>query len=215
CEPTFAREPKVLFYDPVMPIGEPLLPSVDMLPGLTDVRLDARRSLLSQVDAAFARTCRTGAVDRLDRVQQKAFAMLTSSKTRTAFDLAKEPEKIRARYGRSLPGSSLLVARRLVEAGVPFVSVHQEIFGKYGHSYDMHENNFGMLKDFNLPLLDRIIPALIEDLDARGLLDSTLVVVMGEMGRSPRVNARRAAITGRSAASACCSAAACERAVST
>src|SRR4051794_41164395 len=130
CEPTFAREPKVLFYDPVMPIGEPLLPSVDMLPGLTDVRLDARRSLLSQVDAAFARTCRTGAVDRLDRVQQKAFAMLTSSKTRTAFDLAKEPEKIRDRYGRSLPGSSLLAARRLVEAGVPFVSVHQEIFGK-------------------------------------------------------------------------------------
>jgi len=190
CEPTFAREPKVLYYDPVMPIGEPLLPSVDMLPGLTDVRLDGRRSLLNQVDAAFAKACRSGAIDRLDRVQQKAFAMLTSSKTRAAFDLSKEPEKIRARYGRSLPGSSLLVARRLVEAGVPFVSVHQEIFGKYGHSYDMHENNFGMLKDFNLPLLDRIIPALIEDLDARGLLDSTLVVVMGEMGRSPRVNAK-------------------------
>src|SRR5206468_4107266 len=132
----------------------------------------------------------TGAVDRLDRVQQKAFAMLTSSKTRAAFDLAKEPEKIRARYGRSLPGSSLLVARRLVESGVPFISVHAEIFGKYGHSYDMHENNFGMLKNSNLPILDQAWPALIEDLDSRGLLESTLVIVMGEMGRSAKINAK-------------------------
>lgn len=79
---------------------------------------------------------------------------------------------------------------RLVEAGVPFISVHAEIFGKYGHSYDMHENNFGMLKNVNLPILDQAWPALIEDLDARGLLDSTLVIVMGEMGRTPKVNAK-------------------------
>ena len=83
----------------------------------------------------------------------------------------------------------MLIARRLVESGVPFVSVHQEIFDHYGHSYDMHSNNFGMLKDLNLPLLDQVIPALLHDLDSRGLLDSTLVVVMGEMGRSPKVNA--------------------------
>jgi hypothetical protein len=190
CEPTFAREPKVNYYDPVLPVGEPLLPSVDMLPDLTATRLDDRRSLLGQVDAAFAKVARSPAVQRLDRVQQKAFAMLTSSKTRAAFDLSKEPDRIRERYGHSLTGSSLLLARRLVESGVPFVSVHQEIFGKYGHSYDMHENNFGMLKDFNLPLLDRCVPALIEDLETRGLLDSTLVVVMGEMGRSPRVNGK-------------------------
>ena len=111
--------------------------------------------------------------------------MLTSSKTRDAFDLSKEPDRVRDRYGRNLSGSSLLVARRLVEAGVPFVSVHAEIFGTNGHSYDMHENNFGMLKDENLPILDMAYPALIQDLDERGLLDSTLVVVMGEMGRSP------------------------------
>ena len=84
----------------------------------------------------------------------------------------------------------MLIARRLVEAGVPFVSVHQEIFRHYGHSYDMHENNFSMLKDFNLPLLDQVYPALIEDLDARGLLDETLVIVMGEMGRTPRINGK-------------------------
>ena len=72
---------------------------------------------------------------------------------------------------------------------MPFISVHAEIFGKMGHSYDMHENNFGMLKNENLPVLDMVYPALISDLEERGLLDSTLVVVMGEMGRSPRVNA--------------------------
>src|SRR5262249_20824576 len=110
-------------------------------------------------------------------------------KTRTAFDLSQEPNRVRERYGRNLFGSSILVARRLVEAGVPFVSVHQEIFRHYGHAYDMHANNFGMLKNLNLPLLDQVYPALIEDLEARGLLDSTLVIVMGEMGRSPRVNA--------------------------
>ena len=80
------------------------------------------------------------------------------------------------------------MARRLVEAGVPFVRVHQEIFDHYGHAYDMHSNNFGMLKNLNLPLLDQVIPALLQDLDSRGLLDSTLVVVMGEMGRTPKVN---------------------------
>ena len=72
---------------------------------------------------------------------------------------------------------------------MPFVSVHQEIFDHYGHAYDMHSNNFGMLRNLNLPLLDQVIPALLQDLDSRGLLDSTLVVVMGEMGRTPKVNA--------------------------
>jgi uncharacterized protein (DUF1501 family) len=115
---------------------------------------------------------------------------LCSSKTRDAFDLSREPAEIRERYGRSLSGSSLLVARRLVEAGVPFISVHAEIFGNMGHSYDMHENNFGMLKNANLPVLDRVWPALLQDLDERGLLESTLVVVMGEMGRSPRINSK-------------------------
>jgi uncharacterized protein (DUF1501 family) len=68
--------------------------------------------------------------------------------------------------------------------------VHAEIFGINGHSYDMHENNFGMLKDSNLPILDSAVPALLQDLADRRMLDSTLVVVMGEMGRSPRVNSK-------------------------
>jgi Protein of unknown function (DUF1501) len=190
CSPRFAREPRVQYYDPVMPIGEPCLPGLDQLPEMTVDRFERRASLVQQVDRVFEQTRRSPALERLGRFQQRAFAMLTSSKTRDAFDLSKEPERVRDRYGRNLFGASMLIARRLVEAGVPFVSVHQEIFRHYGHSYDMHENNFAMLKDFNLPLLDQVYPALIEDLEARGLLDETLVIVMGEMGRTPRINAK-------------------------
>ena len=141
-------------------------------------------------DDTFETSRRNPSLDRLDKFQKRAFAMLTSSKTRDAFDLSKEPDRVRERYGRNLYGSSMIVARRLVEAGVPFVSVHQEIFRHYGHAYDMHENNFGMLKNHNLPILDQVYPALIQDLEDRGLLDSTLVIVMGEMGRSPKVNGK-------------------------
>jgi hypothetical protein len=188
CQPRHDREPRVNHYDPVMPWGEPLLPSLETVPELTPIRLDQRQRLLHQVDAALAQAAPV--LERSDRLRQRAMAMFTSGRARIAFDLSREPSRLRDRYGRNLYASSLLIARRLVEAGVPFISVHQEIFGRNGHSYDMHENNFGMLRDFNLPLLDQCIPALVEDLDARGLLDTTLVVVMGEMGRTPRINAR-------------------------
>ncbi len=190
CEPKFDREPRFAFYVQVIPLGEPKLASLDELPDVTANRLDRRRSILDQLDAQFEKTRQSGAVERLNHFQQRAFDMLTSSKTRDAFDLSREPDSLRDCYGRNMSGSSLLVARRLVEASVPFISVHAEIFGKYGHSYDMHENNFGMLKDANLPILDKAYPTLIEDLESRGLLDSTLVVVMGEMGRSPKVNGK-------------------------
>ncbi|MBI1918751.1 MAG: DUF1501 domain-containing protein [Planctomycetes bacterium] len=190
CKPTFGREPKQQHYDPVMPLGEPYLPGLDSLPEMSVDRFDGRRTLLQQLDDTFEKTRRSTALERLNKFQQRAFALLTSSKTRAAFDLSQEPDRIRDRYGRNLFGASMLIARRLVEAGVPFISVHQEIFRHYGHAYDMHENNFGMLKNLNLPLLDQVYPALIEDLEARGLLETTLVVVMGEMGRTPRVNGK-------------------------
>jgi len=190
CQPKFEREPKIAHYDPVIPLGEPQMPSLDALPDMTADRLDHRRTLIGQLDDQFETVRKSRAIERLDKFQERAFSLLCSSKTRDAFDLSREPEAIRRRYGPSLSATSLLVARRLVEAGVPFVSVHSEIFGNNGHAYDMHENNFGMLKNCNLPILDQAYPALIQDLDERGLLDSTLVVVMGEMGRSPRVNAK-------------------------
>src|SRR5690242_921911 len=82
----------------------------------------------------------------------------------------------------------MLLARRLVEAGVTFITVNTE--SKGGGHWDSHEKNFSMLRDYNLPMLDRVYTALVEDLSQRGLLDSTLVVVMGEMGRSPRINGK-------------------------
>lgn len=188
CSPTFDREPKFEHYDPVMPMGEPYLPGLDQLAEVNLDRLNGRRSLLQAFDDDFRSVHDTASQDRLDKFQRRAFSMLTGSKVRNAFDLSLEKETTRDDYGRNLFGSSLLVARRLVEVGVPFISVHQEIFKHYGHAYDMHVNNFNMLRNVNFPVLDRAYPALITDLEQRGLLDSTLVIVMGEMGRSPRVN---------------------------
>ena len=188
CDPKFEREPKFNDYDPVMPIGEPMMPALDSLPNMSASRLDRRKSVLQQLDEQFEAASASTAVDSLDEFQQRAFSMLTSSKLRDAFDLNQEPDSARDRYGRNLFGASLLVARRLVERGVPFISVHQDIFKHYGHAYDMHRNNFGMLKHMNLPLINQVFPALIQDLEDRGLLESTLVIVMGEMGRTPKVN---------------------------
>jgi hypothetical protein len=190
CKPDFEREPGVKYYDPVLPVGEPHLPGADALEAMPALRLGRRRSLLDQLDALASRADSSKAAATMDDSMRRAFALMTSGRTRAAFDLSAEPAKVREAYGKSLTGACLLKARRLVEAGVPFISVHQEIFDHYGHSYDMHENNFGMLKGFNLPLLDQVVPTLLEDLDSRGLLASTLVVVMGEMGRSPRVNGK-------------------------
>ena len=122
----------------------------------------------------------------MDHFQHKALDLLTSSRARAALDLSREPEALKERYGPTLYGTSLLAARRLVEAGVTLVTVTTESRGA-GH-WDSHSNNFGMLKSFHLPNLDQIATALFEDLDDRGLLDSTLVAIMGEMGRTPRIN---------------------------
>ena len=191
CQPTFDRTPKFKYYDPVFALGEPQMPALDELPQMTANRLDHRRSLLQQIDNEFLRVSNSRSVDRLDKFQQRAFSMLTTSKTRDAFDTTKEPVEIRERYGRNLMGSSLLVARRLVQAGVPFVSVHAENFLPTGSfTYDTHENNFPLMRELNMPVLDQGISALVQDLDERGMLDTTLVVVMGEMGRSPNVNGK-------------------------
>ncbi len=191
CEPTFNKKPTIPYYDSAIALGEPLMPASDALPGMSADRLNRRRSMLQQVDGEFERLYTSKSIDRLDKFQQRAFNMLCTSKTRDAFDLSQEPAELREKYGRTLFGNSMIIARRMVEAGVPFISVHAENFLPAGSfTYDMHENNFAMLKDHNLPVLDAIVPALIEDLETRGLLDSTLIFVMGEMGRSPKINGK-------------------------
>jgi len=165
-----------------------LLPSLENLADITADRLDRRRSLLDQLNQNIAAFETSGAARGMNHFQQQVFSLLTSAKTRAAFDIAHEPAHVLDRYGRNLWGSSLVIARRLVEAGSTFVSVNWEE-AESGNHWDLHENNFGMCRVL-LPILDRVVSALILDLEERGLLDSTLVVVMGEMGRTPRVNAK-------------------------
>ena len=186
CDPEFDRVGS--FYDPVEPIGTSLPPSMEAPPGLTVRRLDRRHSLLEQVGRVFSASISSPAMDSMDDYQRQAFALLTSGRTRDAFDITKEPERVQERYGRHLYGTSLLTARRLVEAGTTFVAMTWECAVEtHGGHWDTHRNNFGMLR-FHLPLLDQVCSALIEDLAQRGLLDSTLVVVTGEMGRSPKIS---------------------------
>ena len=125
----------------------------------------------------------------LDTFHDKALAMLASPKVKQAFDLSRESDKVRDAYGRTTYGQSCLLARRLIETGVRFVTVYYSasIGGKGSGGWDTHGDNFNQLKNRLLPSTDQTVPTLINDLNARGLLDETLVVWMGEFGRSPRV----------------------------
>jgi hypothetical protein len=188
CNPRFDREfdQTKEFYNPIAPYGAPGLPSLDEAAGVTIERLEGRQTLLEQLDQALLARDESRDAATMTEHQRKALDLLTSSRARAALDLAREPESTRERYGPTLYGTSLLAVRRLVEAGVTLVTVTTESRGA-GH-WDSHSNNFGMLKTFHLPNLDQIATALVDDLDQRGLLDSTLVAIMGEMGRTPRVN---------------------------
>jgi hypothetical protein len=150
--------------------------------------LEQRESLLDCLERPLRAV---GAVDpagRLHDYRRKALELLGSETVRRAFELRLEDSPLRDRYGRTRHGQSLLLARRLVEAGVRFVAVYdRKINGP--ESWDTHANNFTLLKDSLLPPADRGLAALVEDLADRGLLNSTLVVALGEFGRSPRVNA--------------------------
>jgi hypothetical protein len=149
-------------------------------------RLENRRSLLTFVDGPRGTARRlTGT---MAAHQEQAFNLLHSDDVRRAFDLSREPGALRDRYGRGTLGQSLILARRLVEAGVRFVNVNDKITNGQTANWDSHENNFGRLKDDLLPPADQAFSALIEDLDTRGLLESTLVVALAEFGRTPRIN---------------------------
>jgi hypothetical protein len=175
-------------------LGTPYLADTTFAPGLTVDRLDARRGLLRQLDDGQRRLEDSGVPDSYDRVRQRAFGLLTASKLKAAFDLSREDPRLRDRYGDHLFGSSALVARRLVEAGVRFIDLYWD-----GYSYrfpsagldpywDTHSKNFSQLKQVNLPNLDQTFDALMDDLERRGLLDETLVVINSDFGRTPRIN---------------------------
>lgn len=147
---------------------------------ISATRLALRRKLLAGVDGDDARLGRPGV---MGTYYEKAYNLITSPEARKAFDVQAEPDAVRDRYGRNQFGQCTLLARRMVEAGCRFVGVD-------GPGWDVHFNCFPSLKDDLIPPADQAFSALVEDLEQRGLLESTLVVMMGEMGRTPRVNAQ-------------------------
>ncbi len=171
------------------------LPELKLPANLSRERLENRRAILKMIDRQ-AELLDTSATARgIDAFYEKALTMLTAPAVRKAFDLSAEPDALRDRYGRTTYGQGCLLARRLVEAGARFVNVYfAETIGgrKNSGGWDTHgfDGNpmYPILKDYLLPAADRTLPTLLEDLDERGLLGETLVVWMGEFGRSPRIN---------------------------
>ncbi len=155
--------------------------------GITLDRLDRRRSLLEQFDAQRRLNEKYRNVESFNQFREQAMSLVASEKTRRAFDLQSESPALRDSYGRNLFGQSTLVARRLVEAGVRFVTVHYDAVD--GYSWDSHRSS-QHLKAHLIPGLDLALSGLLTDLEQRGLLDETLVVAMGEMGRTPQANAK-------------------------
>jgi hypothetical protein len=156
-------------------------------PEVRPERLRDRRALLRTVNEQLGRLAQERHIESLDGYQQRAFALLTSDRTRRAFELRREPARVREHYGRHKYGQSLLLARRLVEAGVRLVTVYWG--GKVNNPlphWDTHFNNNRRLRDELLPPFDQCFAAFLDDLASRGLLESTLVVCTGEFGRTPR-----------------------------
>lgn len=185
-------------WEPERFVGDPALPNYEidglkLMPDVTEIRVDRRRDLLQQMKAGFDQASRHDAVATWDRLSQQAFDLVTSGAARAAFDLSREPEKTRDRYGRYTWGQSVLLARRLIEAGVRLVHVNWA--RDPGDNavdnplWDTHSLNADRLQDNLCPQFDPTFAALLDDLGERGLLEETLVVVIGEFGRTPKINA--------------------------
>jgi hypothetical protein len=161
--------------------------------GITLDRLSARRGLIGQFDDQLRQLEGQPGLANFDPFQQRAMNLLTSTRVKAAFNLDSEPDWRRERYTRSLFGNSALIARKLVQEGVRFVNVTWDgYWERYKISYetwDTHHHNFPIYRNYNLPYFDLTCSALLEDLQQHGLLDETLVVVMSEMGRTPKINA--------------------------
>lgn len=177
-------------YDPLFVAQDPSrrdFQPFPMLEGDQARRMLERRPLVAEVDRRQRAMQEHAAVRELDSHHVRAFDLVTSPAARRAFDLAAENPRVRDRYGWSAFGQGLLLARRLVEAGVSLVTVN---WARDDAFWDTHANNFQLLKNNLLPPFDLGFSALLDDLDQRGLLDETLVVCLGEFGRTPRINAQ-------------------------
>ncbi len=172
------------------------VPALKLPADLSAGRLRTRQQLLRQFDDQHRRFERSLVTQDYSKHQQRAFSVLFSKKSREAFEIEREPEALRRTYGRGVNAMSLLMARRLVQAEVPFITVvwkkedpvlHKKKFCNGAGSWDTHGKNFDCLRDILLPNFDRMFAALLDDLHQQGLLDETLVVVSSEMGRTPKI----------------------------
>ncbi len=192
-------------YDPLMvncnALGKAEVPSLKLLDGLAPDRLADRKQLLIDLDRirrfADRRVDGAPAHERWDNDFRRAYDLLTSREAQQALDLSRESQTTREDYGQTSFGQSLLMGRRLIEAGVPYVQVNwsqyvEAMSPNCDFGWDTHIYNFELLPDRHCPILDRAFSALLDDLHQRGLLDSTLVVCLGEFGRTPKINNRAA-----------------------
>ena len=189
-------------YDPVImrtPAGEPFQgvtrytdKALNLELNLEKRRIQDRSSLLNQLDTRLGQTNGNSTVyDQLDRYRKMAADLLLGSPVHDAYNLEKEDQRVRDMYGDHICGQSLLLARRLVEAGVPVVQTlcsAGDLAGGGGDNWDTHRNHFPKMKDRLLPVFDRSVSALLTDLEQRGMLDETLVVFLTDFGRTPKIN---------------------------
>jgi hypothetical protein len=172
--------------------GQVEIPSLKLADGLTPDRLADRRYLLGEIDR-LRREADAGRHEVWDHLQERAYGLLTSPSGIAALDLSRESAATRAAYGHTSFGQSCLLGRRLIEAGVPYVQVNWsrfvEVFYPFAdYGWDTHADNFGLIAEWHAPLLDRVFSKLLDDLHERRLLETTLVLCMGEFGRTPRIN---------------------------
>jgi hypothetical protein len=176
-------------YDPLFITQDPnspafRVPELSLPAGVGVERIDDRRALLAELDG-LAKAAERPSSGGLSEHRERAMEILSSEDTRRALDIDAEAPEVRDRYGRTTYGQSCLLARRLVEAGVRFVTVY---YSRGIGGWDTHKDNFSTLRDSRLPQTDQSVSALIEDLECRGLLDETLVYWTGDFGRTPKVN---------------------------
>ncbi|MEZ6060212.1 MAG: DUF1501 domain-containing protein [Planctomycetaceae bacterium] len=181
--------------DPLLVTGDPSqpdwkAPALSLIDGVDTVRLDHRRQLLQSIQAQQSRLERIAATTATTQYQTAAFDLLTSPAVRQAFDLTAESDATRDRYGRNIHGQCVLLGRRLLEHGVPMVSVnwHQD----HRNFWDTHGDNFNRLKNDLIPPADAALSSLLTDLQDRNMLDDTLVAWVGEFGRRPQITAGNA-----------------------
>jgi Protein of unknown function (DUF1501) len=193
--PKYGEGQKREFLDPfagVTPEGQFRLGPAARLPADLPVeRLQLRRSLLEQFDRARAGVELQEHRQAFDMFQKMAFTLVSSGRMRQALDIGREALALRESYGMTLFGQGCLCARRLVEAGCKFVTVFWDGFGQFsGCAWDTHANHYPRLKEYLLPGFDLAYSGLVRDLEARGLLDETLVLWMSEHGRTPRIDSK-------------------------